>query len=90
MTRCEMIKNILPALRSFIAKELIYDYKLNQTDAAKLLGVTQSAISQYLSDKRGIKRIRNLEEVRKSCKRIYAKESTLDDELCRLCKIMVD
>jgi uncharacterized protein len=87
MTRCEKIVKTLPALRAFIAKELIFEYKLNQSDAAQLLGVTQSAVSQYVSDKRGRTRIRNMEEVKISCSKIYRKESSLDDELCRLCKL---
>ncbi|MFH0832542.1 MAG: transcriptional regulator [Candidatus Aenigmatarchaeota archaeon] len=90
MTRCEKIIKFLPALRAFIAKELVYEYKSNQLEAAQLLGVTQSAISQYVSDKRGRTRIRNIDEVKKSCTKIYNKESTLDEELCRLCKIMIE
>ena len=44
---------LLPALRREIAKNLIDKSGLNQKEAAKILGITESAISQYLSSKRG-------------------------------------
>lgn len=47
------VKSALPALRASIAKELLFSYGMTQTDVAKLLGVTQTAISYYLRDKRG-------------------------------------
>ena len=51
---CESIVTaVLPALRSLIAKELIEQYSFSQVKAARKLGITQAAISQYLSQKRG-------------------------------------
>ena len=38
-----------------VAKELIEKYNFTQTAAAKKLGTTQAAISQYLHSKRGSK-----------------------------------
>jgi len=46
-------KYVLPALRRELALALIDQRKLKQGDAAALLGVTSSAISQYRSAKRG-------------------------------------
>ena len=43
---------MLPAVRSILAQQLIKNYKFNQSDVAKLLGVTQPAINNYLSGSR--------------------------------------
>ncbi|MFC1454853.1 transcriptional regulator, partial [Candidatus Undinarchaeota archaeon] len=50
-TPCELIvKYYLPAMRSQITKEL--DSKgFTQSEIAKTLGVTQAAVSKYLSNK---------------------------------------
>jgi predicted transcriptional regulator len=51
---CEVaVKCVLPAIRSMIAKELTTKYELKQTEAAKLLGLSQSAVSLYSSKMRG-------------------------------------
>lgn len=48
-----MAQHILPEVRSIIAKELVFRYRMSQTEAAKLLEISQPAISQYLSNVRG-------------------------------------
>ena len=54
--QCESVaKFILPVFRSLVAKELVGKYKYTQTEAAKKLGTTQAAISQYIHSKRGYK-----------------------------------
>jgi predicted transcriptional regulator len=51
---CEIIvTDILPAMRAIVAKELIEEYGLNQTQVSKKLGITQPAVSQYKSELRG-------------------------------------
>jgi len=51
---CELVvKHYLPVIRSLIARELMDTHKLNQTQIAKLLGITQPAVSNYLSLIRG-------------------------------------
>ncbi|MFW9886658.1 MAG: transcriptional regulator [Candidatus Thorarchaeota archaeon] len=51
---CEtIVAAILPAIRSLLARELVESHSMSQTKAAELLGTTQPAISQYLSQKRG-------------------------------------
>nr|MDO8100685.1 thiamine-phosphate synthase family protein [Candidatus Njordarchaeota archaeon] len=51
---CELVvKNYLPVIRSLIAKELVENHKLNQIQIARLLGITQPAVSNYLSLLRG-------------------------------------
>lgn len=52
MMPCETAtKFILPALRTCIAKDLAEKHKFNQKNIANILGVTQPAVSKYLSDK---------------------------------------
>lgn len=51
---CEVaVKSVIPAIRSAIARELTQSYGLKQTEVAKLLGVTQTAVSKYTSHCRG-------------------------------------
>jgi len=51
---CEVaIKCILPAVRAMLAKELMTKYELKQAKAAKLLGVSQPAVSLYYREMRG-------------------------------------
>ena len=51
---CEVaVKSVIPAIRSAIARELTESYGLKQTEVAKLLGVTQTAVSKYTSHCRG-------------------------------------
>ncbi len=47
------VKSALPALRAIIAKELMIKYGMTQTNVAERLGVTQTAVSYYIHDKRG-------------------------------------
>ena len=46
-------KTSVPALRALVAKRLIKEYNFSQKDTAKLIGVTQAAISNYLRGTRG-------------------------------------
>ncbi len=56
--RCERVTaNFLPLLRALVAKELVEKYGMTQQEAAKLLNVTQGAVSQYLRGVRGKGRI---------------------------------
>jgi len=60
---CETFaREVLPAVRSLVAKELIECHGLIQTAAARKLGITQAAISYYLDAKRGGKALKQLEE----------------------------
>ncbi len=43
---------VIPALRRELARVFIEEHHLSQKEAAELLGVTESAISQYFSSKR--------------------------------------
>jgi hypothetical protein len=46
-------KSVIPAIRALIVKRLVEDHGMTQEEAAKLLGVTQPAVSKYLHEKRG-------------------------------------
>ncbi len=48
-----MVRNILPPMRAEMVLRLVKKHELSQSDAAKRLGVTRAAVSQYLSRKRG-------------------------------------
>jgi len=51
---CEVaVKCVLPVVRAMIAKELMMKHKLKQVETAKLLGVSQPAISLYFRERRG-------------------------------------
>jgi len=43
---------VLPALRKEIAKAWIKKHKLKQKECAKIFGITEAAVSQYMTSKR--------------------------------------
>ena len=54
--RCEIAASkLLPTIRAMVAKELIEKYNMTQQEAATKLGITQSAVSQYIRQLRGSK-----------------------------------
>jgi predicted transcriptional regulator len=95
---CEAIaRYILPIYRSVIAKDLIEKYKLTQVEAAKKIGTTQAAISQYIHSKRGYGGPSQFEnampKIRKHAHKIakrIAKENISSNEVmkvfCELCR----
>jgi uncharacterized protein len=46
-------KSLIPAIRSILAKKLIKEFHLKEEDVARMLGVTQAAISNYVRGTRG-------------------------------------
>lgn len=96
---CELVvKLVLPAFRSLVAKDLIEKYNFSQVAAAKKLGTTQAAISYYLYSKRGEKRMKQLEampSVRTAANQVASgivtqRFSPFDSMLkfCELCKAL--
>jgi predicted transcriptional regulator len=51
---CEVaVKSVIPAIRAYVAKQLIQTYEMKQIDVAELLGITQTAVSKYVGNVRG-------------------------------------
>ncbi|MFH8086322.1 MAG: transcriptional regulator [Candidatus Aenigmatarchaeota archaeon] len=93
---CEIIvSSVLPSIRSLIAKELIINYNLTQEEAAKFLGLTQAAISQYYRESRGtkVKLLEKSKKVMEMVKKLGEKiikervdSIKIQKEFCRICK----
>jgi predicted transcriptional regulator len=57
-------KSVIPAIRALIVKRLVEEHGMTQQEAAKLLGVTQPAVSKYLHHKRGAAiRLNDIKEI---------------------------
>lgn len=85
---CQLIVwNVLPAIRAAIAEELI-NMGVSQLEAARLLEMTPSAISQYRTGKRGY-RIVFEGEVKEAINRLAQdlKVGQVDDLASRICEI---
>jgi predicted transcriptional regulator len=99
-TSCESIaRHILPLYRSFVAKELVKRYNYTQVQAAKKLGTTQAAISQYLTAKRGHKGIQNYDAIAPLVQDVAAEVAErltttemspeeFSESFCDLCKVL--
>ncbi|MBA3750148.1 MAG: transcriptional regulator [Nitrosopumilus sp.] len=46
-------KSLIPAIRAILSKKLFHDYCLKEETVAKLLGITQAAVSNYIRGTRG-------------------------------------
>ena len=46
-------KSLIPTIRAILSKKLIHDYDLKEETVAKLLGITQAAVSNYIRGTRG-------------------------------------
>ena len=100
VSRCETIgKYVLPVFRSLIAEELVHTYNLTQVEAAKRLGTTQAAISQYLNSKRAFKSTEQFGDIlpkikvaaQETAKRLANKNMGSDYvaiDVCRLCSTL--
>ena len=98
--RCERIgKYVLPVFRSLIAEELVHTYNLTQVEAARRLGTTQAAISQYLSSKRALKSSEQFSDLLPKIKEmahdtaqhLANKEMSAEEvptEVCKFCSIL--
>ena len=84
--RCEFIARQLPGIRAAVAKEMAGS-GMTQEEIAKAMGISQGAVSQYLSRQRGIRldpRISPL--VKDICRRISSENSSIEKEICGICK----
>ncbi len=46
-------KTLIPAIRAIISRKLVNDYSMKEEDVARLLGITQAAVSNYIRGTRG-------------------------------------
>jgi uncharacterized protein len=46
-------KSLIPAIRAILAKKLVQEYEMKEEIVARVLGVTQAAVSNYLRGTRG-------------------------------------
>ncbi len=79
---------LIPALRRELVKIFIKDHNFSQKKSAEILGITESAISQYLKSKRGGKILfskKETEQIKKSADKIIKKPETLMKNLYDLC-----
>ena len=93
---CEMaVKAIIPTVRAMVAKELNKTYKMKQEDIAFTLGLTQSAVSQYLGNLRGkalnLEGVKEVESIVDDLAYILTQNSpprTVCQKYCEACKII--
>ena len=72
------VKSVVPAIRALLAKELMETFGINQTEAANLLGITQTAVSKYIHNVRGSRiEIENEERVAEQARQTAADRSSL-------------
>ena len=51
---CEVgVKTVLPAVKAIMARQIVEKHGLNEQKTAELLGLSQSAVSRYVSKERG-------------------------------------
>jgi len=89
-TPCERVLwFVLPAIRKELVRALVEEHGYTQREAARLLGLSDAAVSQYLSKKRGRLELKDkdfLAEVSRSAKRIVKDgPKAAEAEVCRLC-----
>jgi predicted transcriptional regulator len=85
----KIVWDVLPAIRSAIAVELVR-CGVSQVDAAKMLELAPSAVSQYISGKRGY-RIEFENEVKRSIERLAEdlqkkEQINLVQRICEICR----
>ncbi|HVP94958.1 MAG TPA: helix-turn-helix domain-containing protein [Methanoregulaceae archaeon] len=89
----KIVWDVLPALRAAVAVELVKN-GVSQVEAARMLGIAPSAVSQYLSGKRGY-RIEFREDIKQSIGQLARdlkdeKVENLVQRICSICHEMRD
>jgi predicted transcriptional regulator len=85
----KIVWDVLPAIRAAIAVELVRN-GVSQVEAARMLEIAPSAVSQYISGKRGY-RVEFEEDVKKSVSilaqdLIDKKQVNLIERICGICQ----
>ncbi|WP_081955749.1 transcriptional regulator [Methanococcoides methylutens] len=87
-TPCQaVVWDILPAIRAALAMELVKN-GIAQKEVAKMFGMAPSAVSQYMTKKRGY-RIEFDEDVKESISRLALEiqEGKVDNVSAKICEI---
>jgi hypothetical protein len=91
-TPCEYVLwNGIPTIRKELAETLIKQYKLSQREVAEKLGITPSAVCQYISKKRGSTDIFDetiIKEITISAEHIMNNGTDVVIETCRICRLV--
>jgi uncharacterized protein len=92
-TPCEfMLWNGIPTIRKELAETMIKQFGLSQRQAAEKLGITPSAVCQYVSKKRGKTELLDdviIQEITISAERIIKNDGhVVVIETCRLCRLV--
>jgi len=90
---CEIVVwYVIPTVRSILAKEL-FNLGMKQREISELLDITQPAVSQYLSDKRGGREVELSDEIKKMIKELafnlkegFASQPDIIAEICEICR----
>ncbi|MGB9637007.1 MAG: transcriptional regulator [Thermoplasmata archaeon] len=89
---CERaVWEILPAIRRELSIILVKEHAISQRNTAKILGLTEAAVSQYINAKRGENLSFSSEimrEIKKSAGAILVNEERTAHELCRICTLV--
>jgi len=66
-------KSVIPAIRAMVVRRLVARHGMTQEQAARLLGITQPAVSKYMHNKRGIAiKLEGIADVDKAANKIAA------------------
>ena len=79
---------LIPGIRRELAKTLLEKHNMNQKQISEILGITESAVSQYLKAKRGseLKFEKNdLELIKQAANRIIDQKTETNKEIYNLC-----
>uniref|UniRef100_A0A7C3WJZ3 Helix-turn-helix domain-containing protein n=1 Tax=Thermofilum pendens TaxID=2269 RepID=A0A7C3WJZ3_THEPE len=90
---CESIsRRWLPRVKSLLVNILYREYDLSQVQISKLLGVSQSSVSRYLNEQRGVWKQLDSPELmnylRKVAEKIVREEMERERILCEICKFL--
>lgn len=89
----DIVMNIIPAIQSSLAAELVA-LGITQVQAAKALSIAPSAVSQYLSGKRGYRIVFEEEimviirELAQEIQNASLTEEDLEQKFCEICRII--
>jgi len=94
---CEVVvKDVLPAIRAILVKELTERHRLSQVEVARKLGITQPAVSQYLRMLRGtslgggfLKKVeKNVRELAEDIAHGKLEHKQIIERYCSICRSM--